>query len=111
MTALIAAAAFFALHPVTQKTHAPPVAPATAPLAPAPGEVFRDCPTCPLMKVLAAGEFQQGTPAGADALSFEMPQHKVTIAHAFAVGVYAVTVGEYSQFVAATGVGANSCAS
>ena len=61
------------------------------------------------MKVLAAGDFQQGTPAGADALTFEMPQHKVTIAHAFAAGVYDVTVGEYSEFVAATGVGANSC--
>ena len=62
------------------------------------------------MKVLAAGDFQQGTPAGADALAFEMPQHKVTIAHVFAAGVYDVTVGEYSQFVAATGVGTNGCA-
>jgi formylglycine-generating enzyme required for sulfatase activity len=113
MTALIAAAALFALHPLTQKTPAPAAAPAiaAAPLAPAPGpgQVFRDCPTCPLMKVLAAGDFQQGTPAGADALAFELPQHKVTVAHAFAAGVYDVTVGEYSQFVAATGVGANSC--
>jgi formylglycine-generating enzyme required for sulfatase activity len=104
MTALIAAAAFL--------TQTPPVAPTvvTAPLAPTPGQIFRDCPTCPLMKVLPAGNFQQGTPAGADALTFEMPQHKVTIAHAYAAGVYDVTVGEYSEFVAATGVGANSCA-
>src|SRR6202789_1771156 len=108
ISALMAAAAFFALHPATQKTAAPPAAPAIA-SPPAPGQVFRDCPTCPLMKVLAAGDFQQGTPAGADALAFEMPQHKVTIAHAFAAGVYDVTVGEYSQFVAATGVGANGC--
>src|SRR5271155_111570 len=112
MAALIAAAAFFARHLGNQKTPAPTVAPAvaTAPLAPAPGQVFRDCPTCPLMKVLAAGDFQQGTPAGGDTLAFEMPQHNVTIAHAFAAGVYDVTVGEYSEFVAATGVGANSCA-
>jgi formylglycine-generating enzyme required for sulfatase activity len=112
MTALIAAAVFFAQRLGNQKTQAPPAAPAvsTAPLAPAPGEVFRDCPTCPLMKVLATGDFQQGTPAGTDALAFEMPQHKVTIAHAFAAGVYDVTVGEYSEFVAATGVGANGCA-
>src|ERR1700721_135213 len=108
ISALMAAAAFFALHPATQKTAPPPAAPAIAsapaPLAPAPapGQVFRDCPTCPLMKVLAAGDFQQGTPAGADALAFEMPQHKVTIAHAFAAGVYDVTGGEYSQFVGAT---------
>jgi formylglycine-generating enzyme required for sulfatase activity len=112
MTALIAAAAFFGPHLGNQKAPAQTVATAvaTAPLAPTPGQVFRDCPTCPLMKVLAAGDFQQGTPAGADALPFEMPQHKVTIAHAFAAGVYDVTVGEYSQFVAATGVGANGCA-
>ncbi len=112
MTALIAAAGFFAQHPVTLRTAAPTVAPAvaTALLAPTPGQVFRDCPTCPLMKVLAAGDFQQGTAAGADALAFEMPQHKVAIAHAFAAGVYDVTVGEYSQFVAATGVGTTGCA-
>jgi formylglycine-generating enzyme required for sulfatase activity len=109
MTALIAAAAFFAVHLGNQKTQAPPVV-APAPLAPAPGQLFRDCPTCQLMKVLAAGDFQQGTPAGADALAFEMPLHKVTIAHTFAAGVYDVTVGEYSEFVAATGVAANSCA-
>jgi formylglycine-generating enzyme required for sulfatase activity len=111
ITAVIAAA-LFALHPVTRKTPAPPVAPAveTAPRAPAPGTVFRDCPTCPLMKVVPAGAFQQGTPAGDDALPFEMPQHKVSIAHAFAAGVYDVTVGEYSEFVAATGVAVNACA-
>src|SRR6202161_591354 len=63
MTALIAAAALFALRPVTHKRHTPAVttAVATAPLAPAPGQVFRDCPPCPLMKVLPAGEFLQGT--------------------------------------------------
>ena len=49
---------------------------------------------------LAAGDFQQGTPTGADALAFEMPQHKVMIAHPFAAGVYDVTVGEYAEFVA-----------
>ena len=63
------------------------------------------------MKVLAAGGFQQGTPAGPDTLSFEMPQHQVTIAHALAAGVYDVTVGEYATFAAATGAGANACAS
>jgi formylglycine-generating enzyme required for sulfatase activity len=114
IAALIAAAAFFVLHPVTQKSSAPPVAPAvavaTAPLAPALGQAFRDCPTCPLMKVVAAGDFLQGAPAGADALAFEMPQHKVTIARAFAAGVYDVTVAEYSEFVAATGVAAHGCA-
>ena len=73
MAALIAAGVFFALHLGSQKTQAPPVASAvaTAPLAPAPGQVFRDCPTCPLMKVLAGGDFEWGTPAGADALAFE----------------------------------------
>lgn len=72
--------------------------------------MFRDCPTCPLMKMLPAGEFQQGSAAGDGTLAYETPRHKVSIAYAFATGVHDVTVGEYAEFVAATGVGAHSCA-
>jgi formylglycine-generating enzyme required for sulfatase activity len=109
---VIAAAAFFSLRPVNKNApeHAGSPQVATAPLAPSPGGVFRDCPTCPLMKVLPAGDFQQGSAPDSAGLAFEMPQHKVSIAYAFATGVYDVTVGEYSEFVAATGVGAHSCA-
>ncbi len=67
------------------------------------GEVFRDCPTCPLMKVLPPGRFMQGSAADdPEAQSFEQPQHPVAIRHAFGVGVYEVTVGEFREFVEAT---------
>ena len=69
----------------------------------ASGEVFRDCPTCPLMKVLPPGKFMQGSPAtDPDAQPFEQPQHAVTIGYPFGVGVYEVTVGEFREFVDAT---------
>jgi formylglycine-generating enzyme required for sulfatase activity len=75
------------------------------------GQVFRDCPTCPLMRVLPAGEYLQGSAADdADALPYEMPQHTTAIAYTFAAGVYEVTVGEYSEFVADTHVEGRACA-
>jgi formylglycine-generating enzyme required for sulfatase activity len=90
---------------------APTAAASQAALAPTVGQVFRDCPTCPLMKVLPAGEFLQGSaPDDAGAQQFEMPQHKATIARPFAAGVYEVTVGEFSEFVADTHVEAHGCA-
>jgi formylglycine-generating enzyme required for sulfatase activity len=113
IAAVIAAAAFFALQRLSQKMHAQPGADqvAAAPVAPTPGMAFRDCPTCPLLKVLPAGDFLQGSaPNDAAVLPSEMPQHKVSIAYAFAASVYEVTVGEFSMFVAATGVGAHGCA-
>jgi formylglycine-generating enzyme required for sulfatase activity/predicted Ser/Thr protein kinase len=70
-----------------------PVTPLTA------GSVFRDCPTCPLMRVLAQATFEQGSPAGnAGALPFEQPAHAVTIAYPFAAGINEVTVGEFAEF-------------
>jgi formylglycine-generating enzyme required for sulfatase activity len=110
---VIAAAAFFALKPVRETVSPAAVAPLveTAPAAPTQGVLFRDCPTCPLMKVLPPGEFLQGSaPNDTAALPFEMPQHKVSISYAFAAGVYDVTVGEFSEFVAETKVEARGCA-
>jgi formylglycine-generating enzyme required for sulfatase activity/predicted Ser/Thr protein kinase len=67
--------------------------------APAQGEVFRDCPTCPLMKVLPPGTFVQGAaPDQADAAPFEQPQHQVRINYPLGMGVYEVTVGEFKEF-------------
>lgn len=78
---------------------APPAKPATAsaqPSAPsatsatarsAPGTVFRDCPVCPDMVVIPAGEFMMGSEAEKD----EQPVRKVTIARPFAVGQFEVT--------------------
>ena len=69
----------------------------------ASGEVFRDCPTCPLMKVLPPGRFKQGAAADdPEAQPFEQPQHPVVIGYAFGMGVYEVTVGEFREFIEAT---------
>ena len=79
----------------------PAALPAAASLA--SGEVFRDCPTCPLMKVLPAGRFMQGSAADdPEAQPFEQPQHPVAIGYAFGMGVYEVTVSEFREFVEAT---------
>ena len=67
------------------------------------GEMFRDCPTCPLMKVLPPGRFMQGSAADdPDPQPFEQPRHPVAIRRAFGMGVYEVTVGEFREFVDAT---------
>jgi formylglycine-generating enzyme required for sulfatase activity/predicted Ser/Thr protein kinase len=90
---LVLAAAIFAGRMLTTS---PGVA--LAPKAPlTEGTVFRDCPTCPLMRVLAPATFEQGTSAD-DALPFEKPAHTVTIAYALAAGTNEVTVGEFAEF-------------
>lgn len=70
----------------------------------APGTSFRDCPHCPKMTVLPAGNFAMGSPdSEAGRFADEGPQHPVTIPRPFAMGVYDVTVSEYRRFVRATG--------
>jgi formylglycine-generating enzyme required for sulfatase activity/predicted Ser/Thr protein kinase len=67
------------------------------------GEVFRDCPTCPLMKALPPGVFAQGAAdSQADATSIEKPQHAVKINYPLGVGVYEITVAEFREFANAT---------
>ncbi len=87
-----------------------PVAPSPTPKAAPPsqqrrpGDVFRDCPTCPEMVVVPAGSFMMGSPAnesGRDA--DEGPQRKVTIARPFAVGKFEVTFTEWDACVADRG--------
>src|ERR1700709_2191428 len=53
----------------------------TSVAAPEPGELFRDCPDCPEMVVVPAGEFDMG---GKDT-PYEGPPHRVTIAKNFAI--------------------------
>jgi formylglycine-generating enzyme required for sulfatase activity len=78
-----------------------------------PGTVFRDCPECPEMVVIAAGRFAMGSPevdkawavshgASKESVADESPQHTVTL-RSFALGKYDVTRGEYAAFVRETG--------
>jgi formylglycine-generating enzyme required for sulfatase activity len=64
------------------------------------GASFRDCPDCPEMVAVPAGEFLMGSNDGGGA---EKPLHKVTIAKPFAVGKFEVTFAEWDACVAAGG--------
>ena len=70
--------------------------------APAPGETFRDCPNCPEMVVIPAGQFLMGD-MDEDAVLKEKPAHEVRIAKPFAMGRYEVTFAEYDRYAQATG--------
>lgn len=60
------------------------------------GTRFRDCDVCPEMVVVPAGSFAMGSPLSEQGRwENEGPQHRVTIASAFAVGVYEVTRDEW----------------
>ena len=68
------------------------------------GEVFKDCPACPQMVVVSAGAFLMGSPASeVGRAENEGPRYWVRVPTPLAVGVYEVTVAEYSRFVGATG--------
>lgn len=62
-------------------------------------------------KLIPAGEFLMGSETELEELvkkfrwkgSGEFPQHKVTISKPFYMGTYEVTVGDFKEFVAATG--------
>ena len=65
---------------------------------------FRDCPSCPMMVKLPAGEFLMGSPEtelkrGTD----EGPQRRVVIAQPYAIGKYEVTFAEWDACVAKCG--------
>lgn len=75
-----------------------------------PGEEFQECNECPMMVVLPPGEFTMGAPN--DTLERglgETPQHRVTIAKAFAVGKFEVTKAQFETFVRQTGHKADNC--
>ena len=68
------------------------------------GDTFRDCATCPEMVVVPSGSFMMGSPADEPhRRDDEGPQHRVTISEPFAVGKYAVTVGQFEEFANETG--------
>jgi formylglycine-generating enzyme required for sulfatase activity len=77
---------------------------------PAPNQMFRDCPTCPLMKALGPGRFQQGAdPAEPGATALDQPKHLVNVGYPFGVGVYEVTVAEFMEFVDSTSRNISGC--
>jgi formylglycine-generating enzyme required for sulfatase activity len=87
--------------PVAQKPAA--AAPAAAPGAAAVG-AFRDCPACPEMIVVPAGNFVLGTSADereVDRERGESPPLPVAMARAYAIGKFEVTVAEYRAFASA----------
>jgi formylglycine-generating enzyme required for sulfatase activity len=68
------------------------------------GDTFQECAECPEMVVIAAGKFEMGSPASeAGRYDDEDPAHRVGIDKAFALGRYAVTVGEFRAFTKAAG--------
>ena len=61
-----------------------------------PRDNFNDCPTCPQMVVVPAGEALVGSPFYEEGwASNEVPQHKVTIKTPFAVGKFETTFAEW----------------
>jgi formylglycine-generating enzyme required for sulfatase activity len=112
---LLSAVLIFAVIAFGQNTKsaADASAPAAATSARVPGTVFRDCPDCPEMVVIPAGNFTMGSSAsekswaanhGANpkSVSDESPQHNVSL-RSFALAKYDVTRGEYAAFVRETG--------
>ncbi len=73
-----------------------------------PGQVFADrfvdlAGRAPSLVVIPTGSFQMGAANGDAGRSAQVPQHEVTIAKGFALGRSSVTVGEFRQFVRASG--------
>jgi formylglycine-generating enzyme required for sulfatase activity len=64
----------------------------------ASGHSFRDCPECPEMVNIPAGNFMMGS---ANGKSDEKPIHRVDI-RAFALGKYEITLKEFQCFVETT---------
>jgi formylglycine-generating enzyme required for sulfatase activity len=67
---------------------------------PEPGESLRDCPTCPELVLVPAGEFLMGSPDDEEGRHVqEGPEHRVALDRAFAVGRYEVTFAEWDACV------------
>jgi formylglycine-generating enzyme required for sulfatase activity len=68
---------------------------------------FKDCPTCPEMVVVPAGRFTAGSPTVEPErepfFKGSEEQFPVTMSKPFAASRFAVTRGEFTSFVAATG--------
>lgn len=68
------------------------------------GATFRDCPECPEMVVVPAGEFMMGSPENEDERdSNEGPLHQVVVRQSFAIGMHEVTFAEWDVCAASGG--------
>ncbi len=72
-------------------------------LVPGAAQPFKDCPDCPELVVVPAGSFTMGAPPDEHVATDREDQVRVRIARPFAVGRFAVTLGEFAAFVQATG--------
>jgi formylglycine-generating enzyme required for sulfatase activity len=80
--------------------------PAPKPLK--PGEIFRDCPNCPDMVVIKAGDFDMGSVYSEE--KDEKPERRISIAKPFAMGSTEITRDQFAMFVRASGYNAgNQC--
>jgi formylglycine-generating enzyme required for sulfatase activity/predicted Ser/Thr protein kinase len=104
---VLALAAWFFVH--RAPAPAPVPAAASSPPVPNPGTVIRDCPTCPVMTVLAVGRFKQGSAPAESGFAFTKPQHWVAIGRPLAMSTNAVTVDEFHEFITATGRDVQGC--
>ena len=68
---------------------------------PGNGSVLRDCPQCPDLVVIPAGQYRMGAEGGEDGRP-EGPVHEVRIGYAFAAGLTEVTQEQFAAFVVAT---------
>ena len=65
-----------------------------------PGDVFRDCKSCPQMVVVPAGDYMMGSPSSEESRADgESPRHRVTISKPFAVGKYEITFSQWDACV------------
>ena len=71
-------------------------------------ERFWDCEECPKMVVVPSGEYMMGAEDDDYFVGDEEPEHLVTIARPFAVGVYEVTAAEWDACVSGGGCEWNS---
>jgi formylglycine-generating enzyme required for sulfatase activity/uncharacterized caspase-like protein len=66
-----------------------------------PKDAFRECDKCPAMVMVPAGTFTMGAPPDEpEASSDEVPQHRVVLGRALAVGRFSVTFDEWDACVA-----------
>lgn len=67
-----------------------------------PGAVLHDCPTCPTLRVLPPGSFQQGDAGSEGESRFQRPRHEVALARSFSMSVHEITVADFRAFASAT---------